>query len=185
MNEERSRRERCKFCLVAPELNSGKIKYKCVKNGLADPCTVSSKECDECDNFKSRYIEYPIEVGAINSTFSEKTRGLHAEKIGKFVAVRPCDDECHGKTYLGIFLGDLAHDALISYHTDTKILDVMPIENPAMFVPELNRVVFGYESWWHVISAPEELKSISDEDIQSQWYVKAAKEMLCISERQK
>jgi hypothetical protein len=35
----------------------------------------------------------------------------------------------------------------------------------------------GYESWWGQINSPEELKAITDVDIQNVWYVKALKEM--------
>jgi hypothetical protein len=45
------------------------------------------------------------------------------------------------------------------------------------YVPDLDRVVWGYESWWGVIKGPEELKEITDEDIQNVWYVKAMKQM--------
>lgn len=48
--------------------------------------------------------------------------------------------------------------------------------NPAIFVPDLNRVVWGMESWWGPIESKEKLHQITDEDISNVWYVKAAKE---------
>mgnify|MGYP000282015848 FL=1 len=39
------------------------------------------------------------------------------------------------------------------------------------------RNYFGAESWWSIIENPEELKDITDDDINSQWYVKALKAM--------
>jgi hypothetical protein len=45
--------------------------------------------------------------------------------------------------------------------------------NPAMFVPELNRIVFGCESWWKVLNNKEDFSDITDADIENVWYVKA------------
>jgi len=47
--------------------------------------------------------------------------------------------------------------------------------NPAMWVPDLNRVVMGWESWWGEIKSEEDLRQISDADIENVWYVKAIK----------
>lgn len=49
--------------------------------------------------------------------------------------------------------------------------------NPAIYVFDLQRIIFGAESWWSIIENPEELKDITDDDINSQWYVKALKAM--------
>lgn len=46
-----------------------------------------------------------------------------------------------------------------------------------IFVPDLMKVVLGVESWWDTIDKPEDLKQITDVDIQNVWYVKALKEM--------
>jgi hypothetical protein len=51
--------------------------------------------------------------------------------------------------------------------------------NPAIFVPELNKVIFGYESWWSEITTEEELNNvITDHTIENVWYVKLLKSML-------
>lgn len=83
------------------------------------------------------------------------------------VEVKPCGD---AKTYLGIYLGDFALG--MSYKVVGNELQVKPIfNNPAIFVPELNRVVFGCESWWRTIDNIEDAQGISKEDIENCWYV--------------
>ena len=49
--------------------------------------------------------------------------------------------------------------------------------NPAIYVFDLQRIIFGAESWWSIIENQEELKDITDDDINNQWYVKALKAM--------
>ena len=54
-------------------------------------------------------------------------------------------------------------------------LEIIPHTNPAIFVPELKKIVFGCESWWRKIDSMDEVKDITDEDIENQWYVKLFK----------
>lgn len=91
-------------------------------------------------------------------------KGWHSEP-GTFVSVRPCGDEFKGKTYLGIFVGDVAIDATLRLH------------NPCMWVPDLSRYIFGCESWWGVINNEDELKEITDADIENVWYVRALRSL--------
>lgn len=99
--------------------------------------------------------------------------GFMGHKIGSLVKIRPCDDK---KTYLGFYLGELAKGSSISVSED-KIQLEWSGHNPAIFVPELGRIVMGYESWWGEIENEDQLKQISDDDIQNVWYVKLLKAM--------
>jgi hypothetical protein len=128
-----------------------------------------------CDNYKSRYIEYPIEVSKINR--NDNKGGFRQDEVGKYVMIKPCAKECEGKTYLGIFLGDLPIGHRISYQEDNKELTVSFDNNPAILVPELNKIVYGCESWWGIIEKEEDLKEITDADIDNVWYVKALKQI--------
>jgi hypothetical protein len=100
-------------------------------------------------------------------------------KPGTFVSVRPCSEDDGKKTFLGIFLGDLfTMDPLVAYDTRNGQLRIVAAKtNPAMFVPDLGRIVWGYESWWGEIESPDQLRQITDEDIQNVWYVKAMEQM--------
>lgn len=131
---------------------------------------VTCEECNSCPMFKSRFIEYPIQVNEIKQNPIEYNNGLHASYIGKPVAVRVED-----KTYLGIFIGDLPTHTHLAYLAQNGRLSVSVIDNPAVFVPELNRIVFGYESWWKILESEEDFKDITDDIINNTWYVKMLK----------
>jgi hypothetical protein len=133
------------------------------------------KENFICDGYKCRYIEYPIEVSKINR--NTELFCLEKSNIGKFVKIAPCVEEHGGKTYLGLFLGDLPLDISVSHNPTTKELNLGYMANPAIFVFDLNKIVFGAESWWGVIETEEELKEITQADVDNVWYVKALKAM--------
>ena len=82
---------------------------------------------------------------------------------GSFVSVRPCGDEYEDKTYLGLYVGEVAIGGTLSMH------------NPCIWVPDLEQYIFGCESWWGKISTAEDLHKITDEDIENVWYVRALK----------
>jgi hypothetical protein len=123
------------------------------------------------------HFKYPITIHGI--TYSEVGVVDHSRKnVGRFVAVRPCDEHLKNKTFLGIYVGDIALQAGVSFHPETGILEVQHIlHNPAIWVPELKRIIFGCGSWWEVLKAPEDLKQITDADIDGIWYVQALKSL--------
>jgi hypothetical protein len=105
-------------------------------------------------------------VGPSNSVFE---KGLFCQP-GALVKIRPCGDEYKNKTYLGFLLGDVATN--ISFVVkDNEINLSFSGHNPGIFIPELRKVVFGYESWWGEIEDEKEFSEISDSDIQKVWYV--------------
>lgn len=116
-------------------------------------------------------IQFPITVASING----KSVPNSTAKTGRWVAIRPCDDE---KTYLGVYLGDMNIAPHFSFHTKTHVLSIASQTNPAIYVPDLKRVVWGYESWWGTINKLEDFKKITDADIQNIWYVKALRELM-------
>lgn len=126
-----------------------------------------------CDDYKSIYIEYPIKVSKIN--YCNATNNYKDNQVGKFVKIAPCGDEYAGKTFLGIYLGELPIWHNISYNTETKELNVSHRKNPAIFVPDLNKIIYGIESWWRIIEKEEDLEEITNTDINNVWYVKALK----------
>ncbi|QUH21827.1 hypothetical protein [Alkaliphilus sp. B6464] len=133
------------------------------------------KQNFSCDNYESIFIEYPIEVSKINNNIN-KSR-YRGNSIGKFVKITPCSEEYKGKTFLGIYLGELPVGHGISYNPDTKELDVSFRNNPGVFVFDLNKIVYGYESFWGIIEKEEDLKEITDSDIENIWYVRALKSL--------
>lgn len=118
-------------------------------------------------------IKCPITVSKI-----EFREPYSRYKQGGLAKVRPCGEEYNGKTYLGFFLGEIATEAYCSYYSDTQELVVGCSGNPAIFVPELNKIIFGYESWWSRIENEEDLRDITNNDIENVWYVEAIKEIM-------
>ena len=112
------------------------------------------------------------EAKTVLSVAVEKMDFLGKKDIGKAVRVRPCDEKYQGKTFLGIFLGELPIPMYVSYNKDEQMLSISNTYNPAIFVPEINEVVFGYESWWSLINPDEDIEDITNDDISNVWYVK-------------
>lgn len=119
-------------------------------------------------------IKFPIEVNGIHWVSGNEAY-INRDRIC-LVKIRPADED---KTYIGIYLGDFCIGAHASYHKPTKLLAIeLTQHNPAIFVPDLNRVVMGAESWWGRIDSEEEFSMITDQDIHDVWYVKLLREKL-------
>ena len=118
----------------------------------------------------------PVEVYGLTS----RGRVLYERtcKTGDLVKIRPCAPEHKNKTFLGVYIGDIATGVGATLNPKDGVLGVHPAEhNPAILVPELGKLVFGYESWWGPIKSEEELKQITNDDIANVWYVKLWKQM--------
>lgn len=113
----------------------------------------------------------PAEVAEVRVS---KSAFLPAERhVGDLVSVRPVGGE---KTYLGVMLGNLATgEATVAYSARDKRVQVLLDANPAIYVFELARIVRGRESWWGVIRSEEDLRRITDFDIENAWCVRALK----------
>lgn len=135
---------------------------------------VSNEQCENCPDYESRFIEYPIQV---NSIKCDKMKQLMMGRAGSLVKIRPCNKEYGGKTYLGLYLGNQPWSQTVSYNKELGELTVGMATNPAIYVFDLQRIIFGAESWWGIIESLEELKDITDDDINNIWYVKALKAM--------
>lgn len=125
-------------------------------------------------------MEYPIEVKGIEFGKEEvwKEKCLFSGSCGSMVSVRPCGKEYEDKTYLGVLLGEISTSPRVEYNKGTGVLNVsFSQHNPAIFVPDINKIIFGYESWWGEIESEEQLHQITDADIENVWYVKALKEL--------
>lgn len=91
------------------------------------------------------------------------------------VKIRPCDKKIN-KTYLGILINEwYPLDVSILYKRNEKKLKLFFDSNPAIYVPELNRIIFGAESYWGRIEDEKDLKEISNDEIENLWYNKMLK----------
>jgi len=164
---------RCIYSI--PDIISNKV--RCRLKGLEDENLklVSEEICENCPNFESRYIEYPLTIQGIENERID-TLGL-GHTCGALCEIRPCGEEYGKKTYLGIYLGDLPISIYTSFDKKTGILENRTMKNPAIFVTELKKIIYGCESWWREITSIDEMKEISDQDIENTWYVGLLKEM--------
>lgn len=119
-------------------------------------------------------VEYPLEIKGVDMKFRLLKNGIGAN-MGDLVSIRYCKDN---KTYLGFYIGDLAIETFGTFRPKTSKIEIMAMHNPAMFVPELGKIIYGVESWWKKIESPEELEEITDEDIENVWYMKILKSRL-------
>jgi len=130
----------------------------------------------------SNNIEYPITVTSIEwAEHAPYFNGYYgADDIGRLCSVRPVKSiDPEEKTYLGLYLGELrVMGKGWSFNAETgKLTEWPPRPNPAIFVFDLQRIVFGYESWWGIIESAEQLRQITDDDIKNIWYVKAMQQL--------
>ena len=118
-------------------------------------------------------IKYPIEVTKVNAFGKMGFSDGITSRIdhGSLVAVRPVNSE---KTYLGVYLGNIPVGLDQAYDPKKKELNLYVHTNPAICIPDLGcRVVMGSGSWWRELKSEDQLKNITDADIQNVWYVKA------------
>ena len=169
MEDKKKKVECCRF--AHHHSNGG---CSCTKDGFKEAVKTDEVKCEACDKYKSRYIEYPITVNSID-TQPIKYDGSWHSKIGQLVAVRPCGEEYGNKTYAGIYLGDLPLYIYHSLNEESGVLRAGIHNNPAMFVPELRKIIFGCASWWKTIDSVEDAKEISDQEITKTWYVQLLK----------
>ena len=149
--------------------------YNLSADYLQDVNNRKNSKCEECKKYKSRYIEYPLTINGIENAKIE-TKGIRYE-CGTLCEVVPCGEEYGGKSYIGIYIGDLPISITTSLDEKTCILKNSTFNNPAIFVPELKRIVYGCGSWWRAIRSLEDFKGISEEDINDTWYVKLLREI--------
>lgn len=173
--EEKSKKkiDRCRFSDYGR-----KDERICEFAGLSDDKIVQTDEakCENCPNFKSRYIEFPITVNTLELAPLKYNDSWHC-KVGTMVAVRPCGEEYGKKTYLGFYLGDLPIQMTARFNEKDGALKCGTLDNPAMFVPELGKIIWGCGSWWHEIKSEKDLEQITDADINNTWYVQLAKKL--------
>ena len=162
--------KRCTYAF--PDFEGENVKYYCILKSSSEDHICTKEECEACEKFVSKYIEFPLSITEIKN---EPIK--HEENIGFLVEIQPCAEEYKDKTFLGIYLGHLPIQIDSSLDPNTQSLTNRAITNPAIFVPELRKIIYGCESWWRKIDSVEDCKGISREDIENTWYVQMLRKM--------
>lgn len=153
------------------------------KRSLYEASLKAPQEEKLCDDHLAEMLSeswprfvYPVSLHGITYSGNVLGNAISRTKPGAWVKVRPCDEEHKGKTFLGIFLGAIALSVGCSFDPKSGILEIRQgMHNPAMWVPAINKIVFGAGSWWGEIKDPDELRQISDGDIAAVPYVRVLK----------
>ena len=163
---------KCRYAM--PDFSS--MKMRCAVDGFEDDKMriVTKEDCEYCEKYVSLYIEYPLTVTGIENCPINK---YSLRPVGKLCEIKPCGKEYENKTYLGIYLGELPISINTSYNRETGVLTNSTMNNPAIFVPNIGKIIYGCESWWRIIDSVDEFKERSKEDIVDTWYVKLLKEL--------
>jgi hypothetical protein len=139
-----------------------------------------SKNCPRCKGSGKIASFFPFVVKdmkfpEIDKIFNALSFG--PGEVGDWVSVRLAND-ADKNTYLGIYLGDWAGSFAASInHSTGELVITAGLGNPAIYVPDLKKIVRGYECWWGLIKGPDDLQQITDQTIQNVWYVRALKEL--------
>lgn len=153
----------CRFC-------EGSGKYASITSD-------QEGDCPYCHGTGRQKRTYPMAVVGIEWGKAEALQPPPFNRGTTWVSVRPCDEECKGQTYLGWLLGEIALGQYARLRPDGILEVSMGMHNPAIFVPDLGRVVYGCGSWWAAIKSLADLRKITNKDIDNVWYVKALKDL--------
>ena len=172
--KRKSPTERQKNCSYSfPYMGENFDEVYCSKKDDYDLIAVSGEECESCTQFKNKHIQYPIKVNKIEY---DPLKSWNQYEPGTPVRIMPCAKKYKEKTYRGMYLGNLPIQNYISYKEETKQLNVCAMNNPAIFVFELEKIIYGCESYWNVINDPNDFKEITKEMLDNVWYVQLLKE---------
>ena len=136
---------------------------------------INPEQCENCQRYECRYIEYPLTINGLDIK-EPKPWGIRPG----LCRVRPAAEK---KTYLGIYIGEIPRYTSASLDKETGILEISSACNPMIYIPELNRAVFGDESWWSRIEDGEDISDITDDDIKGQWYMRILQEAAGVEEK--
>ena len=127
-------------------------------------------------------IEFPTEISSVEGHVGRPKAGAMVEaKVGAFVRIRPCSEALKDQTFLGVYIGDIPVDVVYEIEKENNKLHVRTYNNCAFFVFELNRVIFGSESWWSEIKDGADIdRMITDADIQNTPCVQALKALVAV-----
>lgn len=125
--------------LSGPCPNPGGSCMNCKKSRS---CPDANFDLETCENLEPNYITFPIETCVVNN-FNRDLK----ETLVKYAPGTGVQVEYNKQKYTGMFMGEAPQTIALSYG---KLLRIRAFMNPCIFVPELNRIIWGSECWWGV-----------------------------------
>ena len=113
------KQENCRYSFPYQGKNMDQVYCK-LKNDK-ETHYVTPEQCENCEQFKHRYIQFPLTIDGIEVE-SIETRGTC---IGSPVRVMPCAEKYKGKTFLGLYLGELPWCIHVSHNEEDNKLHVV------------------------------------------------------------
>lgn len=158
------RQQTCRRCLLQPYRDCIKhesgIRCWCAKDPDHMKDVTDPGLCEDCKDYKSKYIQFPLTVSDIVN--DEVSQAADPEKTPRKqpvpCVVTPVIGNPENKAYLGLYLGDWPWFLTSNYNESTKVLRTRIADNPLIYVFGPNTLVYGAESWWTRISTVEELE---------------------------
>lgn len=130
-------------------------------------------------------LNWQVKLNAYRTLLVEESLPVNKAQCGTPVKIRSCKKEHGDKTYFGILIGDIPRTISHRIDSEGNLIASLSLYNPAIFVPELNDIVFGMEAWWTPIDDEKELDGmITDEAVQNIWYVKILNRMTANKEEE-
>ena len=139
--------------------NFDKNNVECLYSGKRK--IVTTDTCRDCDYYDCRNIEYPIDVNGI----VYDSENHDDDRIGNYCRVFL--EDCK-KTYLGIYLGKIPTNPGYHYREKSKKLHIGLIYHIAILVPELKKIVYDTECAWGLISSPEQMTDVTEEELNAE-----------------
>jgi hypothetical protein len=129
---------------------------------------IVQRNCPKCGNL----VKIPFRIRFMNTrpilqTDQDLAWSLSHTKPGTPVSVRPVTPVYGGKTYLGLYLGEIPALTGITLEDTTNTIFIHNGGNPAIYVPILRKIIMGYESWWGVIDDPAHPRQITEQDLEA------------------
>lgn len=119
-----------------------------------------------------RSLNFSLAFGSHKSLVKEPYEPINLRRCGTPVKVRSCVKEHGTDTHFGILLGEVPTTMMHKADKDGTVTASMAMYNPAIYVPALKTVVYGYQSWWGEIESEEELAElITNDTINNVWYM--------------
>lgn len=161
----------CRHSMEGYDATNRCLTWSCGVDEYGEPIMVSDgsprridgtgHDCRGCKSFEDTRIRYPLTISGIESEGMEGI--VSRERPGGLALVWFMEGD-EKMTELGIVLGDLAVEPLVSYDGETGMLSIRELGNPAIFVPSVRRIVWGMESWWHETTIEDVARVFGDDD---------------------